>query len=534
MGDKRISIQYHDTLSSVNNPVGSKIDLGFQKDGSISFILSGAGPSFVSSNPPTGWMQKSITSIGTKYLREISMPASHNSGMNKLTYSYGGVEHNTLTQSLSVYEQAMNGARFFDVRPVLRQDQFYVGHFSKLRNRHVGGTGSTMFDIVRDINAFNNATPGELSILDISHEMNIDRDFGAFNEQDWQDLYRILDGIVDLWSPQADWPRDLTAVPLSDFITTGSRSAIIIRLPYYAPTPLSREERSFTQVDAKARDRDSRGKGNVPTVNRGKGNETKSKGGDTGFRPRIKEVTPVSATGILHPAAFVPDTRFPVTNLYSNTHLPGQLSVDQINKMRDHNPSKGGMFMGVWIFTENWIHNLNVANQKHSIIGHAAQAHRRLFRDLWPAMSKDSYPNLVQVDNIRNKDVLALTMAINNNFVSPLLLTRRDNPKVEKATQTTPPKPTQTCSTIDRWAHWWGFYPKSECYNPHPFQSLAKNAQELAAEWKAAEIAKEHARMNNTAGMLRDEEQWWSRQAAKTTAAKTTPSTAVKLRLEQW
>ena len=534
MGDKQISIQYHDTLSSVNNPVGSKIDLGFQKDGSVSFILSGAGPSFVSSNPPTGWMQKSIASIGTKYLREISMPASHNSGMNKLTYSYSGVEHNTLTQSLGVYEQAMNGARYFDVRPVLRQGQFYVGHFSKLRNRHVGGTGSTMFDIVRDINAFNNATPGELSILDISHEMNIDRDFGPFNGQEWQDLYRILDGIVDLWSPQADWPCDLTAVPLSDFITKGSRSAIIIRLPYYAPTPLSREERSFTQVDGKARDRESRGKGNVPTVNGGRGNETKSKGGDTDLRPRIKKVTPVSTSGILHPAAFVPDTRFPVTNLYSNTHLPSQLSVDQINKMRGHNPSDGGMFMGVWILTENWIHNLNFVNQKHSIIGHAAQAHRRLFRDLWPAMSKDSYPNLVQVDNIQNKDVLALTMAINNNFVNPLLLTRRDNPKVEKATQTTPPKPTQTCSTIDRWAHWWGFYPESECYSPHPFQSLAKNAQELAAEWKAAEIAKEHARMNNTAGMLRGEEQWRSRQAAKITAAKTTPSTAVELRLEQW
>jgi hypothetical protein len=520
MGDKQVSIQYHDTLSSINNPVGSKIDLGFQKDGGVSFILSGAGPSFLSSNPPTGWMQNSIASIGSKYLREISIPSSHNSGMNQLTVHFGGVDHNTLTQSLGVYDQAMNGVRYFDIRPVLHQGQFYAGHFSKLMGRAVGGTGSSIPDIVHDINGFNNASPGELIILDLSHDMNMDRTLARFTEQEWQDLYHILDGIADLWAPQAHWPRDLTTIPLSEFITRGSRSATIIRLPSHAPSPLSWKERSAVEVKHESQDRYPQAK------NKGKIKDAKDKKKNKDFGLPIKQVSPASVTGIQRSAAFVSDIWLPVTNVYSNTHVPDQLSADQIQKMRDHNPNDG-MHMGVWTLTENWAHNIDIANRKHSIIGDAAQAHRRLFRDLWPAMSKGKYPNLVQVDNIHNKDVLALTMAINSNFAGPKPLSRRDVTEPEEATKTIVPKPSKTCSSFDRLAHWWAFYPESECYSPHPFQSLAKNAQELAAEWKAAEIADEHTRTNDKAGILRDEEQWRSRQAAKATAGKSTPSKVV-------
>jgi hypothetical protein len=516
MGDKQVSIQYHDTLSSVNNQRGSKIDLGFQKDGGVSFILSGSGPSFVSSNPPTGWMQKSLPSIGSKYLREIAMPASHNSGMSKLNYHYGGVEHNTLTQSLGVYNQAENGARYFDIRPVLRKGKFYAGHFSKLMGKHVGGIGSAMLDIVHDINGFNNAFPGELLILDISHDMNVDRDFRHFTEQEWQELYRVLDEIADLWAPGAYWSRDLSAVPLSTFITPGSRSATVVRLPSHAPLPLSREEHSAVEVDSAEEGRKSEGNGDRHVERNGKG-ENKGKGEENGnikdFGLPINQVTPPSITGILHDTAFVPDAWLPVTNRYANTNRPDQMSADQIRKMRAHNLSEDGMLMGVWTLTEHWHHSLDVANHKHSIIGDAAQAHRRLFSDLWPEMSKESYPNLIQIDDIHNKEVLALAMAINNNFASPFQLSRRD---ISAGETSQPPasKSGQECSRFDRWAHRWNFYPENECYSPHPFQSLAKNAQELAREWRDNERAKAHAKANDTLAMQKDEEEWQSRRLA--------------------
>ena len=545
-GDKQVTIHYHDTLSSVNNPLGSKIDLGFQKDGGVSFILSGSGPSFVSSNPPTGWMQSSLSSIGSKSLREIAMPASHNSGMNKLTHHYGGVEHNTLTQSLGVYAQAENGVRYFDIRPVIRQGKFYAGHFSrvnghfsKLVGNFVGGTGSTIHDIVRDINAFNSAFPGELLVLDISHDLNIDGNFRHFSELEWLELYGILDGITDLWIPQASLPHVLSNRPLSAFITPGSRSATIVRLPLHAAWPISQQ--GYAAVEVKIDDHsgnrfdngigngNGNGNGNGKSQGKGKGLMglfSKSKKEDPS--PLLIELAPPPVTGILHAASFIPDEWFPVVNRYSNTNKPTQLAADQIRKMREHKSSEDGMLMGAWTLTENLQHSLDVANPKHSIIGDAVQAHRRLFNDLWPAMSKENHPNLVQVDDIHSKEVLALTMAINNNFVAPPQLSRRDAFAAEAPQSPASEPERMPCSAFDRWAHWWNFYPKDKCYNPHPFQNLAKNAQELAREWRDNERANEHARLNDTAAMLKDEEEWLSRKMASMATLTTVRPSGVK------
>lgn len=532
-GSKHISIQYHDALSSVNNPVGSQIDLGFQQDGAVSFILSGSGPLFTSSNPPTGWMQSSFSSIGSKSLREIAMPASHDSGMNKLTHHYTGVKHNTLTQSHGVYAQAENGARYFDIRPVIRKGEFYVGHFSRvarplwvLVGPDVGGTGSLIQDIVHDINRFNDDFPGELVILDISHDMDIDNGFRHFNMDEWYELYSILDGIVDLWIPQTSGPLDLSTVPLSTFIKPGSRSATIIRLPFYAPVPSPRRKYSSKKVET-GRHGNGNGKGNGKENGNGKAIGNGEENGKVAMSKRSPSkhkkggFTLHKVPTIVHTGAFVSDMWMPVVNQYSDTTKPDRMSTDQISKMLEHDPAENGALMSVWTLTQNWQQGMDIANHKHSIIGAAVQAHRRLFRDLWPAMSKRSHPNLVQVDDIYSKDVLALTMAINDNFVSHghRQLSRRGVPIAA-------PEPTP-CSTFDRVAHWFNLYPESSCFNPHPFQSFAKNAQELAAEWERDKLANEHARVNDTAAIEKDEEAWTSRKLASMMKTMTiTPSEA--------
>jgi hypothetical protein len=395
-------------------------------------------------------MQKSLSSIGSKTLREIAMPASHNSGMNKLTNRYSGVEHNTLTQSLGVYLQAKNGVRYFDIRPAYRLGTFYSGHFSKLAGRYIGGTGTSIHDIVHDINDFNIDFPGELIILDVSHDMNIDSDFRHLTPPEWQELYQALDGLADLWTPRSsNLPHDLSTVPLSTFITPGSKSSIIIRLPAYAP----------------------------------------------------------AVTGVSRHHAFLPDTRLPVANRFSDTDRPNDLSVDQIRKMHLHPSPRDMMFMGVWTLTEHWLHSINVANHAHSIIVHTAIAHRRLFSDLWPAMSQKFYPNLIQVDDIHNTDVLALTMAINNNFAlaGPSQVSRRDILENKSTPVPAPESEMRQCSIFDRWAHFWNFYPEEKCYNPHPFKGMAKNAQELAKQW-AKDKANENTKANNSAAIKRDKE----------------------------
>lgn len=54
---ENVRVEYHETLSSLNNPMGSKYSLGFENDGGIAFILAGDNKKvpFVSSNPPVAW-----------------------------------------------------------------------------------------------------------------------------------------------------------------------------------------------------------------------------------------------------------------------------------------------------------------------------------------------------------------------------------------------------------------------------------------------------------------------------------------------
>jgi len=54
---ENVYVEYHETLSSLNNPLGSEYSLGFEKGGGIVFILAGddKNVSFVSSNPPVPW-----------------------------------------------------------------------------------------------------------------------------------------------------------------------------------------------------------------------------------------------------------------------------------------------------------------------------------------------------------------------------------------------------------------------------------------------------------------------------------------------
>jgi len=304
--------------------------------------------------------------------------------------------------------------------------------------------------------------------------MNMDRNSRHFTPLEWHRLYQVLDGLVDLWVPPSpNLPDDLSTLPLSFFITPGSRSAIIIRLPDRAPLPLPQQEFAAPSVQPWG-------------ISSDEGDELSFKGEPPTFIPRI-----------LHHTAFIHEYDLPITGSYSNTEKPDYLSNDQIRKLNQLRPSpQDPIFMSVWTLTERWLHMLNVANPAHSIIGGAAAAQRALFRNLWHALSKTTYPNLIQVDDIHDKQVLALAIAINNHFANPIT-----SPPARRDTIPGPDaKPAaQKCSWFDAWAHWWNFYPADECHDPRIFRNMAKNAQELAKQWAAKARADEEARMRKQA-----------------------------------
>jgi hypothetical protein len=370
---KKIQIQYHDQLASLGVAENSLIDLGFDWDGSVLFVLSGDGTTpYISSNPPIGWMQATLSTIGNRTIREISMPLSHDAGMSEVKSSpwFGGVWHNVCTQDAIVQEQLQYGARWFDIRPFNRDGNWLTGHFStSLGNNHVGGAGRSINDIVDGINSFTSQHPGEFIVLEISHELSYDHAKlyqwkDKFTHSEWMGLYDKLARINELWAPSEDvfnsLPSDLTTVPMSTFIKPGSRSAVIIRIPDGAPPAIG-----------------------------------------------------------INSNAFIHENRLVWTGSFSDTRDPSNLRKDQLAKLttdrasRDRPPHRS-----TWTITQKGTAVTDVAYWKSSIIGLSYLAHRVLLGDLWAHLTKDTYPNLIEIDNFHNSHVTAMCMAINDHYVN--------------------------------------------------------------------------------------------------------------------
>ena len=433
---KHIEIQFLGTLSSLNNPESSVINLGFVENGAVSFVLSGNGNGpYTSSNPPVAWMQSTLSSIGCNSLREIAMPASHDSGMSEITRGWGGVAHNTKTQTANIFQQLIHGARVFDIRPVHWHGTLYTGHFTKLRSGAVGSTGRKISDIVKDINTFTSQYPGELIILDISHQMNAKKSFRDFGPELWTNLYEELAQIQALWAPSnSNRPEDLSSLPLSTFITPGSKSAVLVRLPDGAPLPELR--RSFMKRKATTSARDASTLNADPTDGmiaegpalEGDDNDNFTATDDDSYSSISDEITipaevPLS-TGTSS-TAFVHESRLPLRGSYSGTDVSKRLISDQLAKLALERPDpQAPMYKAVWTITQRWRHITDAGNPKTSITADAVAAHRALFANLWPAMSRNTYPNVIEVDDIHNSQVTALCMATNDYFASPRLPSR--------------------------------------------------------------------------------------------------------------
>ncbi len=443
---RHIEVEFRETLVALNNPERSTHYLGFVQDGAVAFVLSGEAGSFTSSNPPGAWMQAMLPTIGTRSLREISMPASHDAGMYRLDKRgklWGGSPHNTQTQSGDVFEQLRNGARFLDIKPVFFQNfGFWTGHFSRSgrwsRHYFFGGIGGRISEIVTDINAFTRQYPGELIILDISHEMNATQRqenfpaemfYGPLSSNQWKLLLYELSQINALWIPSPSdlrrLPDDLSTVPLSTFITPGSPSAVLVRLPQDAPLPGPNSRQSYNRRDVNATIDDEDDGGEEDDE------EDEDDDGISAPGPALvghsKDVAvataepkltakAISARQLESHHAFFHASRLLLTGHYTDTDDLGYLTRDQLAKLgTSRQQPTAPIHQSFWIIPQkNFLDMMNFAKEKRSIRALAALAHRNLYRDLPPVITPQKYPNLISIDDFSDTSVTALCVAINN------------------------------------------------------------------------------------------------------------------------
>ena len=345
-----------DGITTQGNAKGSTISLGWDHGGYVNWILSGGEGWYSSSNPPPDWMAQNLARLGSKSLKQITIPGSHDAGMGVFhrgtTFSTAA---NTQTQRLTLGDQLRAGSRYFDLRPVISEGVYKAGHYDYIDalESWQGGNGQTIAEIIQQINAFT-ALNKELIILNFSHDYNTDvgnDSYRSFTQAEWDTLLEQLAELDNLWvAPGDPTTIDLTTVKLSDFIGGGRAAILVIVEP--------------SSVDL---------------------------GGWT-------------------TQGFYKYSQFNVYNDYSDTNDANTMSQDQLGKMAMQKP-QGTYFLLSWTLTQD-------AEQVivgPSILSLADHVNQLLYLRLMQASTATVFPNILYVDAFTSQ-VTALAMALNNWF----------------------------------------------------------------------------------------------------------------------
>lgn len=276
--------------------------------------------------------------------------------------------NNTVTQKMNIFMQLNNGARHFDIRPILGGG-YRTGHYHKAPIiGWQGARGESIDDIIDHINRFT-ASHKELIILNLSHSLNTSDGYHDFTENEWHELFNKLLKIESRFISNKD---DLTSLTLNDFIS-GNKAAVVI------------------VVQDKINDK---------YVNLGdyakKGFYHFSRFEYAGNYSNTNSLNVLRNGGMNH----------------DNEQTPGQFQ-EMRNYWKNHNDDNRKPFVISWTLTPS---PSQIALGDPSIISFAIEANNHL-NDIIGHCTKDCYPNIISIDNIGDgPDVLEIAMFINTEF----------------------------------------------------------------------------------------------------------------------
>lgn len=131
----------------------------------------------------SNWMHNHFKILGNKSLKEISLPASHDSGM----YLGSLLDPTPVlgkTQDLNIYEQLSYGIRYFDLRPGWDGSDFYIYHGII--------KGPSISKVLKDIGSFMDKGHKELVILKFSH-------YKDFSDDIYKKMVRKIQSHIGQW-----------------------------------------------------------------------------------------------------------------------------------------------------------------------------------------------------------------------------------------------------------------------------------------------------------------------------------------------
>ncbi len=176
--DKYWFIQYVNSLGHMKEEIqhGGPWDKYYEHLFPIDFNVD-----YLHSHNWMGNMFDTIEDFGNRKLSQIALPGSHDTGMNEDdigSCDMGGRSCNTATQREDIEGQLNLGARYFDIRPKVEQDNsglyWRTGHVSSIVDATAGCLGEDKFSIINSLQAFfeDDKHSKELVILKIAHCTN--------------------------------------------------------------------------------------------------------------------------------------------------------------------------------------------------------------------------------------------------------------------------------------------------------------------------------------------------------------------------
>jgi hypothetical protein len=167
-------------------------------------------PSSMTSNTNRArWMQDRLGSLGDRPLKNLVLPASHDSAMYKTVFPQSLGQ----TQDLTIYEQLSNGIRYFDLRPLWDDAQLFIHHGPV--------KGPKLSEMLDDVRRFASEGHRELVILKFSH-------YEGFHDEAYVSLAKQIKASLDPWLYKS-LPRGkrLADISLSDYVRHSSAILVL-------------------------------------------------------------------------------------------------------------------------------------------------------------------------------------------------------------------------------------------------------------------------------------------------------------------
>ena len=337
---------------------GSVIDLGWNHDGTMIFVLAGradehSNDEFLSTGSDmSNWMKSQMGIIGDMTLRQLCMGGAHDAGMS-VSHSPTAFASSSLvlTQTKSIRDQLTAGARYFDIRPIIGGGDYFTGHYSHITeiNSYQGARGQSIQDVVNQLNDFTSKYSGELIILSLSHSFNTDlgnNSYRPLNTVEWNRLIQRLKGINHLFISQ-DSRVDLTTIQMKKFFEKGASVVVVVI-----------EKNGQLQL------KDDAGKG-----------------------------------------FFIFPDNYQIFDDYADKYDINEMMRDQFGKMCQPANHANKLFLLSWICTPKSIGD--------SVLVKAYEANQSLC-EIFPNSTRQLFPNIILTDRFESTNETSIAIAINN------------------------------------------------------------------------------------------------------------------------